>query len=29
MLVPRLIDRGYKFVTLTEMLCRNQSRSWR
>jgi peptidoglycan/xylan/chitin deacetylase (PgdA/CDA1 family) len=29
MMVPRMLDRGYKFVTLTEMLCRNQSRSRR
>lgn len=25
-MVPRLIDRGYKFVTLTDMLCRNTRR---
>jgi peptidoglycan-N-acetylglucosamine deacetylase len=26
LIVPRMMERGYKFVTLTDMLCRNQSR---
>lgn len=26
--IPRLRDRGYEFVTLTDMLCRNQDQNW-